>query len=168
MSYFVFGTFKLAKPMDERVLKDIAFAIVECGLSHRLCLQLGHNIVQAGLLFEMFDFKQGSIPADSLPFLMTDSPISDTSDGLISPYHVGLGDEPSLLVNLTRMKRFLVGLAQVHNVAGIDVYFTEGYDHSFEEISVSPDRFDEVALKVFEPAPEIPSTRFVLRWSGRT
>jgi len=162
MSYVIFGTFNLRATGDEGATKEAAFQLVERALAQRLHIQLGSNIAHAGPLLEMLGFSSTPLPPDRLLFLLTDSPISDTSDELISPYCAGIEDEPSLQVNLFRIQRFLRSVRDVKDITSIDLYFTEGFDVRFERKALRVDEFYEATLQAFGPAPEIPSTHFAV------
>ena len=122
MSYLVFGTFTLARALDDAAKKAVAYDLVECAVAQRLYLLLGCNIVQPGIIHEMLGYEQGVVPDDKLLFLLTDSPISDTSDDLISPYHVGLdGSDSSLIVSLSRIGRLLKATMDFADVGGVEI-----------------------------------------------
>lgn len=76
MSYFIFGTFRLSHSPNFDTRNQVAFDILGCGLVERLHLLLGHNVYQENVL-EMLGLERGRLPNDLLPFVMTDSPVSD-------------------------------------------------------------------------------------------
>lgn len=99
---------------------------------------------------------------------MTDSPVSDTSEELIEPALAVVEQRKSSCeANLARIRRFLVALTHVPHVSAAEIFFTDGGDTSFEEFTVSAERFDEVALAIFLAEPEIPSTKFIVSWHHR-
>jgi hypothetical protein len=168
MSHFIFGTFNFAAPMSQSEQSGIGFKLAAEALSKRLYLRL-HENAALNLIFEMLALTPGTIPHDRMIFIVTASPIRDTSDELISPYVIGLeGSDTSLGVSLLRIRQFLTAACKIEEIESITVWMSEGFDIEFQEFVVSPDAFDDLAMKVLAPEflsapPHLTSTRFVVR-----
>ncbi len=166
MSHFVAGLMNFAKLPDEESQKSLASRVVECALAARLHVLLDPNIGQS-IVFEIL----GGDPAEAITtgfrFLLTDSAISNTSDDLVSPWSVEVtdwGEWSPFRENLERIGRFFLAVSKLGQFGGIVVYFSEGFDTSYEEIRVNVGRFADVAFSFFRKAEAIASSKFVILW----
>ena len=161
MSHFICGEFVFKSHLPVKRQEELSFKLTEAALSNHFALQLGCNIVQ-DIVFEILKMERATSDAKELPFLVTTSPLADSSDGLISPYTLGLPPDlyyAKLEENLQRLKQFLVGINEMGVLSTLTVVFSEGFDDSYEEINTSLDSFIEQCINAFKKEEGVPSLR---------
>jgi len=164
MSHFLCGRFIFEDGLPRATVVEFSFKVVQEACGHHLAVQLGCNIVQP-VVFEILGLERASPNNINLPFVITDSPISDTSDDLISP-----GDFESTLevgyeileTNLHRVKAFLLSVSEIGAVRAAILCFSEGYDDKYQELDVPLDSFVERCLHVFKEEERVPSLKIRL------
>jgi hypothetical protein len=164
MSHLLCGKFVFKRPLPFESQTEFSFKLVEFAFSERLGLQLGCNIVQE-IVFEMLRIERSHPNHEELPFLITDSPIADTSDNLIAPdVSAELSDssDTELNQNLERVRQFLMLVGETGQVFSATILFSEGYDDSFEEIHSSVTLFAEHSLKAFHGRERVPSLKVMV------
>jgi hypothetical protein len=130
MSHFVFGRIYQIEPQEER---DQALLFVEqtirgAGLFGRF----GEHICQ-DIVTEMLS-EQAAHGAVLCEFLLTANERDDTSDFIISPYCL---KENELGDKLSRVEQWTIDLLRLPAIARLDLYLTEGYDQSFNIMSIT-------------------------------
>jgi hypothetical protein len=129
MSYFLAGRFQFTHPLTRAERDRAAFLISEGALRNHVAVQLGCNIVQS-IVFKILGKE---LAADNeLIFLLTDSPISDTSDELID--YLGESREDMIEVVRAHGKRlteFLTSLRSVESLSRVSLVVSEGYDTAY-------------------------------------
>src|SRR2546425_12241509 len=135
MSYFVFGEIEFRTEVSEARLVRMSFEFEEAALRERIFIQLGPGIVQK-LLFEILSEQRGPTTGATLPFFITDSPVSDVSHeviklpNMIPQTHDEWAD--ALRKNLERIARVLSWLLEVREVKSVVLIFSEGYDTTYD------------------------------------
>jgi len=146
MSYFLCGEFVL----NQKVSTDtasLAFDLVSYAASRKLGLQLGPCIIQP-VVFEIIGNNRTERNDNFLPFLITESPISDVSDDLLDMDDLGAGTE-RINNTLERLRSFLESVGQTGNVSMAKVFFSEGYDDRYVRIEATPKTFVDQCMKLF-------------------
>lgn len=163
MSSLLCGSFEFARALDEREQGRFGFSIVDLAQRERLGVQLGCAIVQP-LVFEILG--QGrAFAGESLPYLITDSPIWDVSERVIDRYSPDYPDaEPdgTLAERLSRLQRFFADALKIELVARVRAVFTEGYSPEYPEETVHVERFADRMLALYEDVAEVPSVKLTL------
>ncbi len=150
MSFFLCGNFILRDDFSQSKRNELAFQILDLGRSHKLSIQLGVCIVQ-DIVFEIIGETRGLIPETKLPFLITDSPLSDVSDILID-YADPDNGPARLRSTLTKLHGLFDDLKLTTEVSKMLVFFTEGFDTDYKIISSSLETFEADCLKEFVEA----------------
>lgn len=166
MSYFVFGIMNFTKQLEEEGENNLAFQVAERASATRLHVQLGYNIWHTEV-WEVLGVEPRAVRGVGLPFLLTDSPILDTSEELVSPWYVdvaGWGEWSPFRGSLERIGKFFLSLSKVSEIKDLVVYFGQGVDTSYEDIQVKVEQFTEVAFAFFRKAEDIASSRFTISW----
>ncbi len=88
MSYFIFGTLFFRAEVTGQEQEECSFKAAEIAVREHFSMQMGVNICQS-LVKEILEKQCDGDETKCLAFLVTDSPIANTSDGLISPFTVG-------------------------------------------------------------------------------
>lgn len=126
MSYFVCGLISLAgadSEVREAEARRISCEALKTGMS----VQLGANIVQP-LVLKIVGWSGGP---DTIPFLITASPLSDTSDELVSPYVlVGAPGTAKFRQNAKHIACFFDAVFAEAHVQRVDLYVVDDFDES--------------------------------------
>ena len=147
MSYFLAGRFRFTCSLSSEEQVKLAFELTERALANHVALQIGYNIVQP-IAFEILG-KELDL-SKSFPFLLTDSPISDTADDLLI-YWSESRDEMRAKVTFAgeRLRDVLASIKLIEYIADAILFISEGYDTSYrrEEVSLEslPRRLVELA-----------------------
>lgn len=166
MSHFVVGVMNFRELPDEEGEKLLASRVVECALAECLYVLIDPNIGQS-IVFEILGCDPKETSTAGFRYLLTDSPISNTSDDLVSPWSVdvtGWGERSPFRENLERMGRFFLAVSELGQFRDIVIYCSEGFDTSYEEIRANVNQFAEVAFPFFRKAEAIVSSKFLLFW----
>jgi len=147
MSYFLTGRFQFTRDLSTHEQIDVAFQLVERAISNRVALQLGCNIAQS-IVFEILG-KEPTAGRELL-FLLTDSPISDTSDELLTYWGESQEQIKTKVKSIgTKIRDFLASTRSIDCIARVNFFISEGYDTSYrrEEVSLESvvDRLAELA-----------------------
>ncbi len=84
MSCLVYGSIRFIKALDYNELSNLSFELEKAAIAEGMFLQMGVNIVQR-FVFEELGITPGWEAVEKLPFIITDSPVSDVAENLISP-----------------------------------------------------------------------------------
>jgi hypothetical protein len=163
MSSLLCGSFEFARALDEREQGHLGFSIVDLAQRERFGVQLGCAIVQP-LVFEILG-RGRAFAGESLPFLITDSPIWDVSERVIDRYSPDYPDaEPdgTLAERLSRLQRFFADALKIEPITQIKAVFTVGYSPTYPEERLSADRFIERMEQLYEGVAEVPSVKLTL------
>ncbi|MEW6562427.1 MAG: hypothetical protein AB1400_04265 [Pseudomonadota bacterium] len=159
MSYLVCGSITLveASPQErERVARRASSQALQVGMA----LQLGCNIVQP-LVSEIV--ARSDNPS-ALPFLVTASPLGDTSDDLVSPYAlVGPEGEARFRQHAKAMTTFFRSLADEDHVQRVDLYVVDGFDISIPTKSILITALEEELLSAWRNREQDFFFRLILR-----
>ena len=149
MSFFLCGKFVFRTDQSLTERERFAFEVVGAGCTRRLSVQLDVCITQS-IVFEILGENRSPSHADKLPFLITDSPISDVSDDLIDFHDIGGAER--LEQTLERLQSLFFEIKKHEVVTEIVVYFSEGYDETYKRITSSLDNFKRDCLEIFSAA----------------
>ena len=154
MSYFLFGAVEHSSQEDNLDL-DMAWQLVKTGIRNNLFLFIGPSIYQENvneMILKQAGFK-------GISFLITGSPLENTSDSLISPYqHPGTWHD-SLSDCVSRLSNWASEVLRLNGVVGITLGMTEGYDTNFEELSLTLEDFQAELIKRFKEYGDVPSLK---------
>jgi hypothetical protein len=147
MSYFLTGYVRFTQALSPDEQVNTAFELSERALRSRVGIQLGCNIVQK-IVFEILDKDLATKRA--LPFLLTGSPISDTSDDLLNYWSESRAQmKTKVKSNAERLQNFIASLRSIPHIAGVALFVSEGYDTSYRKENVTIEllasRFIELA-----------------------
>lgn len=164
MSYLICGKliFQESLPPGDQI--QLSYKVVELALKEQLSLHLECNIVQP-IVYEILGQKnQIRFNGTDFAFFITDAPISDTADALISPYEIEPFENPlpTLRKNLNRVNRLLSAVLQLKEIRQVILYLSEGYDDFYREEKISKERFVEHCLQLFNEYGEIPAVKFII------
>jgi hypothetical protein len=155
MSYFLCGSFVFKTHLSLTERTNFAYKVVEEVCAIRLSIQLSICIVQQ-IVFEIIGTNSLSELETKMPFLLTDSPISDVSDELIDLDDIDGGVE-KLKRTLEQLQSFLARIKKTAVVSDVIIYFSEGYDNKYENITSSLDTFTKDCLGVFARSGDVGS-----------
>jgi hypothetical protein len=163
MSGFVYGTIRFIRALDYDELSKLSFELEKAAIDEGVFLQMGVNIVQR-FIFEELGITRGWHAVEELPFLITDSPISNISEDLISPDAFGVPDHDwyqiirEHLLAIGRLLETITGLALV---TGVTMYMTEGYGED-QEIRTEPQHLADAILEICDDVAIAPSVKIVV------
>jgi hypothetical protein len=161
MSHWAFGFIRGAGALNESQRDDLAWSIVRAGQGVGLHIILSCNICQR-VLPEMLE-AAGEPSAGAIPFLMTSSPVRDTSDLLISPYNFPGRGIDGVVENLRTMSKWLEAVLGLGAITTVEVWMTEGFDVKFEEWHVCCDEFVRTVAARLAEEGNVPSMRVWVR-----
>lgn len=163
MSYFLFGVVRLAG-LTEGELDEFGWRMVGAGSELRLFVLVGPNVTQPPVRDILREFDQ--LGGDHVPFMLTTSPLRDTSHELISPNQVAGGDLRVVRDSLGRVGTWLERVSGLAGVRGIQLFTSEGYDTSFAESESSPAGLAEQVMERLEGKWDLPSLRIHVTLPG--
>jgi hypothetical protein len=151
MSLFVCGVFNLRNARDAPGIKRLGWTIAEAGSREGLQFYLYSGIPQP-IVFEItgFSFEKAK---SQIPFLITDSPVSNVSDDLFE-------DQGAAMSTLAKLRRVFERLAG--DTTGVDLYMDNGFGE-VELVETTLDEFEAAVLMRFD-GDEIPSMCVCIRW----
>ncbi len=115
---------------------------------------LSYNIKQDNVAEMLLKF--GITNTTATPFLITASPMEDTSDTLISPYN----NAPAVIFdNFRRIEGWISRVLRQPGVEAILLFLTEGYDTEFEEIQIRSGELASVVISKIKEYEDIPSLK---------
>ncbi len=166
MSRFLCGEFQFRRPLLEFEQVELAFKLNQLAIENRLGLQLAFNIVQP-IVFEILKKKDRLLTGKEFVFLLTDSPISDTSDETVDPNLLdAIEIKETLSANLRRVERFFLSAKETDLLAGVSLYVSLGYDTFYEREEISIGSLAERCVALFNilHGIGIPNTEFIIRF----
>lgn len=164
MSSLLCGTFTLAREHSLREAGDLCFTLAAAALDQRLGLQLGSAIVQPSV-FDVLGCGR-AFDGRTLPFLVTDNPMWDASDGVADKYAPEYPDEEPdgpLPVRLARVQRFFSRVIAEPGVASVLLVVTRGPGAAHAEDACRSDELVERLLPRYADVLEIPFVRLHLK-----
>lgn len=145
MSYFIFGELIFPEKLEICLFEDLSWKIQRCANSKGLFVLFEKNICQS-VVFQMLD-EQTKPSGNRLRFMLSNSPLCDTSDSLISQYYYGATWERELKLRLSCVQEFLICLISEMKVSTVNIFISEGYSPDFEGIDFEASKFLEVISK---------------------
>lgn len=162
MSYFIFGSIKYQNGLSENEISDLSWKIIKESLKNRLFILLGFN-VKVEIVKSMLKEQDPEIDK-SLRFLITESPIEDTSDSLLSPFDPKTSFLDLLNQKFLLLETFLKDILEIQNILSIRVYITEGHDNNFIKKEVEIKNFAALLLiETKDSIYDIPSISILLK-----
>lgn len=164
MSHLVCGKFVFDRHLSLEEQVAFSFEVSARALVDNLSIQLSCNIIQ-DVVFEILQLERATLNGVEMAYLITGSPLWDTSDELISPY-TAAGSLDDYYVKLTFVLQNIQHLAQyalqAQPVAAIIIFFSEGYDVSYQEISTQLHSFTERCLQAFKEEKQVPCLKVMI------
>lgn len=163
MSHFLCGKFILKRTATDEQRAEFAFKVNRLAAERDISLHLQWNIVQT-TVFEILNLEKSNLSPSEIPFLITDTPLSDVSEELLSPFR----PEPlevfdAVERNLHQLGDFL-GCAFFENIVeGVEVIFSEGYDIEYRKLRLPLASFVDECLNIFKQEGSFPSLQVVLQ-----
>ena len=163
MSCYAFGTIKLIGDISGGILPSIAWKIMKAGIECSLFIIFSPNLVQDEI--EDMLNKQSRHNDPYLRFMVTDSPISNTSHELICcPDYVQEEYANEVSRNLSLIADWIKVTLGHKEVLEVDLYITEGYDTSFKEVRAIPDDLYRKIMNEVDVNGMIPESIVVRAW----
>jgi len=153
----------LRRPLPENEREELAFGLSKAALAQRLHLQLGCNIVQKEV-FEILKRSEGGLSDLDIAFLLTDSPLSNTSDEIVNPKVEPLDKPRVIRQRLRRVAGFLSSVKDFISVSSVSLYISLGSDNSYAEEEIPIGFFANRVTDLYTELFEIPSVCFKLRF----
>src|SRR5262245_41343987 len=129
MSNYLFGELYFRKEVSEAEQQALAFSLTAAALQAGIHVQLAFNIVPKEVL-SILGRTDGGLSTKSLAFLLTESPLSNSSDELLEPLNVmPLEMERVIRQRLGRVETFLRS-SQLLGFTKVSLYtetWSEGY-----------------------------------------
>ena len=164
MSHFLCGEIQFRQKLSWGEREDLAFTLSELALSQRLSIQLAFNITQR-TVFEILHRNDGGIAETDIAFFLTDSPISNVSDQLVSSINVAPLDlEMTIREGMRRVERFLTGVAKIECLAAMSLYLSQGYDTAYQKEEISIEFLANRVVDFFTELHHMPSTQFLIQF----
>lgn len=141
MSYFLAGLFHFGRALSDRERIDTAFELSEKALQNRLALQLAPNLAQP-VVFEILEKHVAA--DDELIFLLTASPVSDTSDDIVTYWNESRDAMvEKIRAHVERVKGFLTSIKTIEALGHVTLFVSEGYDTTYQQERVGLDSLAE-------------------------
>lgn len=168
MSYIICGEFILNKKYLNEDKERLAWLLNNEATTNNLYVLMQCNISQS-LVFEIFKVNKLAMKKMNLSFFITNNPILDTSDSLISPYVIGLKKSnyiACLKLNMRKLYNYFNSLFKKNIVDNIIIVFSEGYDSIYENIELDIDNFIEIVSSKCKIDNDIPSMKIMINKKG--
>lgn len=154
MSHFLFGTFDLSDGHNFD-LPQLSFELCQIGCRHDVFLAFtplskGHDVMT--MLTD-----NGLAVAEQLPFVVTRSPIHDTSDELISPYRVVIDYSANIRLVGDRLHNVFKDASTILTEFHASLLVSEGYDVGFNKIQISINNLTDVLVEHLAREDDVPS-----------
>jgi hypothetical protein len=163
MSYFLCGLIHFIRQALENEREELAFVLSKAALEQSLYLQLECNIVQTEV-FEILNRKNRELSDTDFAFLLTDSPLSNTSDEIVNP-NVDPLDKPSVMKQrLRRVEILLSSMNVLDSISDVSLYISLGYDSSYADEEIPIDFLANRVTDLYTELFHIPSTCFKIRF----
>ncbi len=161
MSYLAFGLIVNAGPLDGEERDALAWKVVRSAQEVGLYVMLANNISQR-IATDMLEPALKPVRDRALPFLVTQSPVHDTSDALISPYYAPEQGVDGVLERARPIGGWMKSILALEKVPYVELWMTEGYDPAFETVNVKVHEFENVLSQRIKEDVDISSVRFVI------
>ena len=125
MSFYLYGEFHFSKTLSPVEQESLAFGLSDAALRARICVRLGLNIIEREV-FETLKRSDGGLSTDSMAFLVTDSPLSNTSDEILEPHNVMPLDMERVIRERLRCVEAFLKSAKDMNIKGLSLTRTPG------------------------------------------
>jgi hypothetical protein len=138
MSFLVFGEIVHGSGIGNKGLEGLAWDIFQRGVDNHLYVMMDANIY-GETVWEMLA-KQGGSKKPRITFLITNSPMENTSEELMSPSYFGDDRAGIVSANLRKISNWVGAVLAFDHVDNLILFVTENYDISFKAIKA--DRHD--------------------------
>ena len=152
MSYFVFGQIRYSGGLTESECESSSWHAIKVGHDLSLYVTLACNIVQE-VVHEML-LKHGDDSRTTTPFVVTGSPLDNTSDNLVSPFQL---TPEGVQSNLQKIEQWICEVFRGGTVKRVMLFLTEGYDDQFERLEISPSEVRSLLSSKIEAVGDVPS-----------
>lgn len=160
MSYFIFGKTKLN---DEKAsLEKFCTDSLIKALNHGLNIFWSFNIPQ-DIVHKMI----GDLKKDELSFLITPTPLHDTSDLLISPYSYNPENESNKdnihIQDFKNLSILFSSLLKNEIVVSIDLYIADGFEDKFIDVDVNVlDNLEQILSEAYSKDDDLSGYKFII------
>lgn len=165
MSYLICGKLIVREGRSRDIDIDVLYRATSAAIEQKVSIFFAGNISQSAV-FEIVDFSHDE---RAIPFMLTDSPVQNTSDDLIAPdrFHYKTDKE---CLKVLRGSFAAIGailrtvLASDHFSSAIVVFSdADGDTDGYETIDASLNTFVEACVAGFPNCGDVPSLRVVVR-----
>jgi CRISPR/Cas system-associated protein Cas5 (RAMP superfamily) len=161
MSGFVFGTLTFLNDYsydsyDE--LDDIAWQIFRLGDKHSVYFIFDPNIKQKSVC-EMID-EQIREKSYHLRYLLTTSPVQDTTDNFVIPIENPDEYGKAILENMSSLASLIKSIVEIEEVKNMVVFIVEGEDIEFKKIKTDSKGIHEAIIREIDEDGDMPSVMF--------
>ena len=158
MSFVAFGLILHRANINEQEREDLAWSVFKKGVNNHVYVMLDNNIYFTDL-GEMLSLH-GIIKKPNikyLRYLLTSSPMENTSEELVGPIYDDDGLVQRVATNFRKVSNWINSVINHENVEKVYLYVVEGFDISFEEIKTDRDGIYEGLLSQIGFYGDIPS-----------
>src|SRR5262249_23320300 len=127
MSSLLCGQLTFSRDLSQREAAELGFSLARVALDERLGLQIGCAVVQP-IVLQMVGADR-ALEGAKLPFLLTDSPVSDVSERIIDKYAPEYPEEEPdgpLEARLNRVAHFVTKAMAIPEVVRMTLVFADG------------------------------------------
>lgn len=163
-----FGAIEFKERLEFDRLAILSMGFARLAMEEGLVLHLGPFafLAQQGMI-RALHLELDDAYGQSFPFLLTESPIRNTSDDLVVPNEVFADEkewETALLKNMLRIQRLIGSLMAFEEVLEITLLFSEGFadESEYKEIATAVVHLAETVVKHSPNIRDVPPLRFVL------
>jgi hypothetical protein len=153
MSYYIFGMIVRRADLNEIEEESLEWKIVERGIDHHIYVRLRANIY----ITEIMDmlWKSDLTYGPHIDFLITASPLDNTSDGFVRPHEVGDDHVNMIQTKLRSISNWIESIIDHIDAKKIYVYVTDTFDVSYEKVQANTGDIYEVLKSQIDVSGEI-------------
>lgn len=163
MSILVCGEISFGTARSDAWLDDYARQLVQSACRDKMHVMLGCNISQP-IVFDMLCRKDSPLDGRNLPFLLSGSPLDNTSESVIEAYVLDkIQSIAQTRQNLERIERFLHE-SWCAEVQDLTLIMADASADSFIDATTTISGFVETAISHFADYQRLPDVRiFIVR-----
>lgn len=156
MSVLVCGEISLSAPQSSEWLDQYARELMRIAQRQNFYLMLDCNISQP-CVFEMLSHFAAANNGRHLPFLITGSPLSNTSEEVVNMFSLGGMDSASQTRKCLDLLETFLKEAWIPDVRSMVIIIADGSAVSFQEVTASLSNFVDVTLSHFADFRNVPN-----------
>lgn len=168
MSYIAFGTIELRERLEFDRLSRLSMAFERRAMEEGLFLRQGPYAFDPGEdITESFPPGLQDPYGRFLPYLVTESPIENTSDDLVVPNQIFADEnewQAALRKNMLRIQRMILTLMEFQEVVEITLFLSENLCHEteYKEIVTGVEQLAEIVVQHSPNIFYVPALKLVL------